>query len=261
MKLALVIPTLREAENIARLLSGVQAALEPLGIRYEIVVVDDDSRDGTAAVVAAMACEDPRVRLLVRKRQQGLAGAILDGWRQTDADVLGVMDADFQHPPQLLPKLVAAIRRGRDVAIGSRYAPGGGLGPWNPVRRLAAAWAVRAAWPLQRRTLCTRDPMSGFFLVRRRCLRQINFQRAGFKLLLEILVRGRVSSVEEVPFMFGPRFAGSSKLSLKVAWDYARLLLRLYASRLGLAGEGTREPVSRVRKWLTLASASARTVR
>lgn len=258
MKLALVIPTLCEAQNIARLLGDVRAVLEPLRIPYEIIVVDDDSRDETGPVVAALAREDARLRLLVRKREHGLAGAILDGWRQSDAQVLGVMDADFQHPPKLLPELFAAIRGGRDLAIGSRYVSGGKLGRWNPVRRLASALARGMTWPLEKNARRARDPLSGFFLVRRRCLQDLTFQRAGYKLLLEILVRGRVGSFEEIPFTFGRRLAGSSKTNLKVGWDFARLLGRLYAERFGLIGMGAGGPSAPEQRLFTSASVRTR---
>ena len=233
-KLALAIPTLREAENLPVLLGRVRRALDPLGMDYEILVVDDDSRDGTEELVLGIAETDPRVHLLVRKGERGLSGAILDGWRYTDASILGVMDADLQHPPELLPKLIAAIDAGRDLAIGSRYTEGGQLGAWNPVRKLLSAAAVWATWPIQRSGIRAKDPMTGFFLLRRECIEGIAFQRSGFKLLLEILVRGHIRSVEEIPFAFGQRYRGASKANSKVAIDYARLLARLYAIRLGL---------------------------
>jgi len=231
-KLALVIPTLCEAENIGGLLDHVRSVLDPLKTTYEILVVDDDSSDGTGAVVQAIALDDPRVRLLVRKGERGLSGAILHGWQRTDATVLGVMDADLQHPPELLPELLSAIKDGRDLVIGSRYTPGGDLGQWNPVRKLLSAAAVWVTWPLQRTHLRAKDPMSGFFMVRRRCLPEGAFQKSGFKLLLEILVRGRIQSVKEVPFAFGLRYRGASKANFKVAWDYGMLLTRLYAGKL-----------------------------
>lgn len=234
-KLALVIPTLNEEENIGRVLGRVRAALDATNIPFEVLVVDDDSRDRTAAVVEAIAEDDPRVRLIVRKGERGLSGAILDGWRNSDAGILGAMDADLQHPPELLPELYLAIAAGRDLAIGSRYTPGGGIGDWNAFRRLLSSAAVWATWPLQKRGARACDPMSGFFLVRRSCVDRIAFQRAGFKLLLDVLIRGRVRSVEEVPFDFGLRHGGESKAGAKVGWDYARLLLRLYARKLGLA--------------------------
>jgi dolichol-phosphate mannosyltransferase len=233
-KLALVIPTLCEAENIGGLLDHVRSVLDPLNTPYEILVVDDDSSDGTGDLVSAIALKDPRVRLLVRKGERGLSGAILHGWQNTDATILGVMDADLQHPPELLPQLLSAIQDGRDLAIGSRYTPGGDLGRWNPIRKFLSAAAVWVTWPLQRARLRAKDPMSGFFLVRRECVEHVAFQRSGFKLLLEVLVRGRLRSVAEVPFAFGLRYRGASKANFKVAWDYALLLLRLYAVRIGL---------------------------
>src|SRR5208337_143773 len=138
-----------EEENIGGLLGHVRSVLDPLNFPYEILVVDDDSPDGTGAQVSAIAREDPRVRLLVRKGQRGLSGAILYGWKNTDAAILGVMDADLQHPPELLPQLVAGIRSGHDLVIGSRYTPGGDLGKWNPVRKLLSTVAVWATWPIQ----------------------------------------------------------------------------------------------------------------
>jgi dolichol-phosphate mannosyltransferase len=231
VKLALVIPALREAENIRTLLPKVRAALDPLEIPYEILIVDDDSRDGTEEIVSAIAREDPRVRLLVRKGVRGLSGAVLCGWRHTDAEIVGVMDADLQHPPELLPRLVSSILSGHDLAIGSRYTEGGGTGQWNAVRKFLSTAAVWATWPIQRRGIRARDPMTGFFLVRHECLDGIEFQPSGFKLLLEVLVRGRIRSIEEVPFAFGSRNRGASKANFKVGWDYARLLLRLYAER------------------------------
>ncbi|MGO9776159.1 MAG: polyprenol monophosphomannose synthase [Terracidiphilus sp.] len=233
LKLALVIPTLREAANLPSLLRDVRAVLDPLEIDYEILVVDDDSRDGTEEIVTAISQEDPRVRLLVRKGERGLSGAVLYGWRQTDAAILGVMDADLQHPPELLPALVVAILADNDLAIGSRYIAGGQLGTWNPVRKWLSAVAVWATWPIQRPGVRAHDPMTGFFMLRRECIEGIQFQPSGFKLLLEILVRGRIHSVKEVPLAFGSRAQGASKANFKVGWDYAKLLVRLYAERFG----------------------------
>jgi dolichol-phosphate mannosyltransferase len=233
-KLALVIPTLREAENIGGLLDRVRAVLNSLGICYEILIVDDDSCDGTEEIVSALTREDPRVRLLVRRGERGVAGATLHGWRHADATILGVMDADLQHPPEILPELASAILAGNDVAIGSRYAAGGSLGEWNPVRKLLSAVALGVALPVQRKPIRAKDPTSGFFLLRRECLEHVRFRTYGFKLLLEILVRGRIRSIREIPLTFAPRSRGASKATVKVAVDYGRLLARLYAIRLGL---------------------------
>jgi dolichol-phosphate mannosyltransferase len=122
---------------------------------------------------------------------------------------------------------------GSDLVIGSRYTEGGGLGSWNPIRKLISAAAVWVTWPIQRSGLRAKDPMSGFFFVRRDCLNGVDFQEEGFKLLLDILVRARLTSVSEVPFAFGQRFRGASKANLKVAVDYGKLLARLYSCRFG----------------------------
>jgi dolichol-phosphate mannosyltransferase len=237
-KLALVIPTLNEAENLPPLLRGVRAVLDPQGIEYEILVVDDDSCDGTEMIVSAIARNDARVRLLVRKGEKGLSGAVLYGWRHTDAAILGVMDADLQHPPELLFSLMSAIDAGNDLAIGSRYTAGGRLGDWNPLRKLISAAAVWATWPIQREGLRAKDPMSGYFLVRRECVDNIRFQPLGFKLLLEILVRGRIRSVAEVPFAFGQRYRGASKANFEVVMEYAKLLAKLYVERFSSRRRG-----------------------
>jgi dolichol-phosphate mannosyltransferase len=234
-KLVLVIPALCEAENLDPLLRCVRGVLESTAIAWEVIVVDDDSGDGSEEIVAAISREEPRVRLLVRRGERGLSGAILHGWRHAEATILGAMDADGQHPAELLPALIEAVVNGRrDLAIGSRYAKGGRCG-WSPRRRLFSMAAILAARPLQSAWPSVRDPLSGFFLVRRPCVENVFFQTAGFKLLLEILVRGRIRSVEEIPFAFGRRSAGRSKVNAKVAWDYITLLARLYRARIARA--------------------------
>lgn len=234
-KLVILIPTRDEAENILVLLSRIQSTLEQADIHYQIVVVDDDSRDGTSERVSAAASTDERIRLLVRRGERGLAGAILHGWQNTDAEILGVIDADLQHPPELLPALFDAIIEGSDLAIASRYIQGGKLDGWNPARQLVSSVAAWACLPLQPKGLRARDPLSGFFLVRRHCLYDLDFKKSGFKLLLEILVRGRVRSVQEIPYSFGRRQAGRSKAGIGVALDYIALMARLYRQRYGLS--------------------------
>ncbi len=232
-KLALVIPALHEAANLSALLTGVRRALDRVHVPWEVIVVDDHSRDGTEQIVSEIACEDARVRLLVRRHQRGLSGAILHGWQHTDATILAVMDADGQHPAAALCPLLDSILGGHDVAIASRNVSAE-RGCWNPVRRLLSFLAITAARPLQPMGLQVRDPLSGFFMVRRPCIEGTAFQTSGFKLLLEILVRGRIHSVEEIPFAFGCRAAGRSKMSTRVARDYLGLLVRLYRDRFAM---------------------------
>lgn len=240
--LALVIPTLREAGNIRLVLDRVRAAVDRYSTAYEVIVVDDDSQDGIEEIVREAAREDPRVRIVVRKGERGLAGAVIRGWEESEAPFLAVMDADMQHPPELLPRLWAEVGAGADLAVGSRYEKGGDVVGWKPIRAAISRIAVWMTLPVQRVGAHARDPMSGFFVVRRSCVEGVALQKSGFKILLEILARGEIRKLVELPFAFGKRYRGTSKANLRVAWDYAALLIRLYRlkgqkpSAGGLAG-------------------------
>ena len=236
-KFALVVPTLNEAGNINVLLDRIHASLDPMPIKHEIIIVDDDSTDGTAQVANEYAARDARVRVFVRKGQKGLAGAVIHGWEQTDADVLGVIDADLQHPPEVLPSLLDPLLKGADIAIASRYLNGNGASDWNKIRLFISRCSTLATAPLQRNGLKVKDPLSGFFAVRRRCIENLQLQPEGFKILLEILVKGRINKAVEVPFRFGNRHSGESKASVKVALQYFSLLGKL--SRYALFGSGS----------------------
>jgi dolichol-phosphate mannosyltransferase len=217
--------------NVRALLHRVQRSLDPLGISYELIVVDDDSRDGTDEAVREIAAQDSRLRFICRTGERGLGGAVLHGWQFSKAEILGVIDADLQHPPELLPELWQAMETGSDVALASRYAPQGNLRKWHPARHLLSRMAILLTLPLQKPGIHVRDPMSGFFLVRRSCIDDLALQTKGFKILLEILVRGKARSVAEIPFTFGPRRAGASKAGAKVGLDYLLLLRRLWKQR------------------------------
>ncbi len=226
-KFALVVPTLNEAGNIENLLTRVRNVLDPLDLLYEVIVVDDGSSDGTPEIVRKYALADHRVKILSRRDERGLAGAVIHGWNHSDAELLGVIDADLQHPPDLLPALLAAMAEGNDIAIASRYASRDGVRGWNPVRVAISRASTWATLPLQRKGLRAKDPMSGFFIVRREAIDGLAFEAKGFKLLLEILVRARIRSAREIPFRFGRRYAGKSKAGAAVAFYYLQLLGKL----------------------------------
>ena len=233
----LVIPTLNEVGNIPTLIDRIQNALAGIGIEYELLVVDDDSSDGTAELVQRYASADPRIRLLVRKGQRGLAGAVIHGWNNTEANWLGVIDADLQHPPETLPALIEAMRTGSDIAVASRYASNGTVGNWNAFRHFVSRCSTWATVPLQKKKgVMVKDPMSGFFIVRRECIDGLDLQPYGFKILLEILVKGRIKNAMEVPFQFATRHSGRSKADFKVAMHYFSLLGKL--SREAIFGPG-----------------------
>lgn len=227
-RFALVVPTLNEAGNIDKVLAEVTEALSATQIDYEIVVVDDGSTDGTVEKAREWTQRDSRVRFLSRVGERGLAGAVLYGWSQSRANLLGVIDADLQHPPELLPELLKAVEQA-DIAIASRYAQNhNGTKGWNPIRAAVSRLSTLAAAPLiSKKNLQVTDPMSGFFIIHRRCIEGLVFQTSGFKLLLEILVRGRIQTARESPYYFGLRHAGESKANASVAFHYLHLLGRL----------------------------------
>jgi len=225
--LAVILTTFNESGNITKLHTELTDALCEIRFEYEIVVVDDGSTDGTVEQVRQWSKQDPRIRLLMRAGERGLAGAVLYGWSQSRANLLGVIDADLQHPPELLPELLKAAEQA-DIAVASRYARSNGVKGWNVLRATVSRLSTLAASPLiSKKNLGVTDPMSGFFVIHRRCIEGLTFQTTGFKLLLEILVRGRIRTAKEVAYNFGLRHAGTSKASATVAWHYLHLLGRL----------------------------------
>jgi dolichol-phosphate mannosyltransferase len=209
------------------------AALQQAGLRGEIVIVDDNSPDGTPAVCARLAEEHP-VRLLVRETERGLSSAVVHGLHHARGDVLVVMDADLSHPPEKVPELVAALRdESVDFVIGSRYVQGGTTAEdWGVLRWLNSKVATLLAWPLT----SAADPMAGFFALRRTTFGAArSLDPIGYKIGLELLVKTGCRSVKEVPIAFANRLHGTSKLTLKEQVNYLRHLKRLYEARLGRA--------------------------
>jgi dolichol-phosphate mannosyltransferase len=228
-RFALVVPTLNEAGNIDQLLTSITDALSDSPNEYEVIVVDDGSTDGTVELVREWSKQDGRIQVFSRVGERGLAGAVLYGWSQSGANLLGVIDGDLQHPPELLPELLSEAQKA-DIVIASRYARSHGTKGWNPLRAAVSRLSTLVAAPLlnnKKKNLRVTDPMSGFFVIHRRCIEGLAFQTTGFKLLLEILVRGRIQSAREVPYHFGLRHAGQSKAGAAVAFHYLHLLGRL----------------------------------
>lgn len=224
--LSVIVPTLNEADNLAPLASRIHAAL---GTRsYELLIVDDNSRDKTPDVCATLSEQYP-LRLLVRTEpKDGLSGAVLHGMAQARGRVLVVMDADLQHPPEKLPELIEPIEKGQaDFVIGSRYMKGGSIERgWTPYRALNSWIATVLARPFAGRVT---DPMSGFFALKRSDYEQAKrLTPLGYKIGLELLCKTRVQRVREIPIHFGKRVAGESKLSLKEQFRYLEHLSRLY---------------------------------
>ncbi|MCX8126332.1 MAG: glycosyltransferase family 2 protein, partial [Dehalococcoidia bacterium] len=217
-------PTYNERDNIVPLVERLHRALA--GFDYEVVFVDDSSQDGTVEVISGLADVYP-VKVIVRRNERGLASAVLEGIRRTDSPVVGVMDADLQHPPEIMPDLLKALDTGADIAVASRYVRGGGCYGWGLLRRLISRGAVVLAHMFLPSSRRVHDAVSGYFAFRRRGVEGALLDPLGFKILLEILVAGRWSRVVEVPYVFRTRSAGRSKLRLGQQIDYLRHILAL----------------------------------
>jgi dolichol-phosphate mannosyltransferase len=215
MRATVVVPTYNEAGNLPELTRRIRTALPDA----DILVVDDASPDGTAA-----AARDLGVRVIERRDERGLSSAVVRGFAEAQADVLVVMDADLSHPPEAIPQLVAAVEGGADMSVGSRYVPGGEIDNWPLLRRMTS----RAGTLLARPLTSVRDPLAGFFCLRRSLLDGVTLKPRGFKILLEILARARPRRVVEIPIRFQDRGEGQSKFGPRERKDYLRQLRELY---------------------------------
>ncbi len=223
-----VVPTFREAANIRSLTTRLASAMAGNGIQWELVLVDDDSADGTEHVTSDLARTLP-VRLEIRRElPRDLSLAVLRGFQVARYERIVVMDADLSHPPEIALELLDALDSGFDMAVGSRYAEGGSLDPNSTLGNLLnSQLATGLARPLAR---CA-DPLSGFFAIRRSALpARCRLRPVGYKIGLELLVRGRLL-VKEVPIRFAARQAGQSKTNWKQRYKFLVHLGRLYRAR------------------------------
>ena len=226
-QISLIIPTLNEADNLPTLMERIGAALS--GRSYEVLIVDDNSKDATPQVCGELAKKYP-LRLLVRTiPKDGLGGAVLHGMHEARGEYLVVMDADLQHPPEKLPELLAPLERnnGTDFVLGSRHVPGASTGEkWGVARKVNSDIATILARPFAGPV---RDPMSGFFALRRSTYEGAQrLTPLGYKIGLELMCKCRVKRVQEVPIHFAERTRGESKLSLREQFRYLEHLSRLY---------------------------------
>jgi dolichol-phosphate mannosyltransferase len=227
---SIVVPTYNEAGGIERLLRAVCAVFTSAELDGEIIVVDDNSPDGTGAIVDRLAGELP-VRCLHRPGKLGLSSGVIDGWKMARPQslALGAMDADFSHDIQILPKMVAALASGDyGLAIGSRYVPGGGISNWPRRRILTSRVACLLARPLTN----VKDITSGYFLVKREALDGVTLDPIGFKIGLEVVAKAKYGKALEIPYVFTDRIVGESKLNNKEIFNYLKQLRNLYVARL-----------------------------
>lgn len=225
---SVVVPTYREVDSLPHLLDRLRTLRES-GVALDVLIMDDDSRDGTEALVAARA--EPWVQLVVRTQDRGLSPSVLDGLQRAEGDVLIVMDADLSHPPEQIPSMIEALREGSDLVIGSRYVEGGTTShDWGFGRWLNSRVATLLARPFTH----VADPMSGFIALRRSTFRSgRDFNPVGYKIGLELIVKCGCKRVGEIPIHFENRKFGESKLSLREQLKYLQHLRRLAIHKYG----------------------------
>jgi len=224
IQVSVIVPTYNEAESLPELTRRLFAALDGAGLSGELVVVDDSSPDGTADIAEELARQHS-LQILRRPPKSGLSSAVIDGMELAQAEILAVIDADLSHPPEVIPRLVVAIQeQGVDLAVASRYIPGGGVEDWPWQRRFVSWVANQLARPL----VPMRDTTSGCFALRREVVQGVTLDPIGFKIGLEVMAKGRYRGFVEVPYIFRDRRYGQSKFNTREIWNYLRQLGRLW---------------------------------
>jgi len=218
--LSVIIPTYNEAENIITVIDRVSRALD--NIEHEVLVVDDDSPDNTWKIVELAYENNPRVNVYRRKSDKGLAKAVKHGFEQSNHTCCAVIDADLQHPPEKLPELLFHMNEDTKIVIGSRRTDFGRIEQWSLTRKIVSVGATaiaKLALPITREI---NDPLSGFFIIRRDFVEDMFLQPNGYKILLELLVRGNIQEAIEVPFTFDERAHGESNLTTNEYWSFLK---------------------------------------
>jgi len=223
--LSVVVPTYMERESLPELIGRIESSLKPM--QFEIVIVDDASPDGTADCAEDLNRKFGNIKVVRRGGKLGLASAVLDGFQIAGADVLAVMDADLQHPPELLSQMYSKVTEGYDLVVASRYGKGGAIEGWSLRRRILSKGAMILAHMLLPTTRKVEDVMSGFLMLRREVIEGVKLNPIGFKILLEIIAKGNCNSVAEVPYTFRPRKSGKSSLSFREVWNFMVHIYRL----------------------------------
>jgi dolichol-phosphate mannosyltransferase len=236
--LSLVIPTLNEAENISEFLAEVQCTLDAaLCGRYEVIVVDDDSPDGTCETAARLMSGFPELRVVRRKHESGLARAVIRGWQVARGETLGTINADFQHPPAVLAAMIERLA-GADLVVATRHGDGGSLGDWGLMRRVTS-WGAGLIGRLVLPDVFARvsDPLSGCYIARREAIAGVELRPLGYKSLMELLVRGRIGPIRECGYEMRKRSRGKSKVHALHPLQYVRHVIRLRAAVRERAGK------------------------
>ena len=237
LSFSLIIPTYNEGQNVPKIVNQLTKLLdEVLPGDYELILVDDNSPDETWKIAQELIPTYPQLRVMRRIEERGLSTAVIRGWQVAKGEILGVIDADLQHPPEILLKLLAEIQRGADLAVASRHVEGGGVSDWSVIRRILSRGAQTLGLLILPGVIGrVTDPMSGYFLVRRSCLEGKTLSPVGYKILIETLGRGDVRWIGEVGYVFQERQEGESKVTSKQYVEYLQHLVRLRLARWPMA--------------------------
>ena len=226
---SLILPTFNESSNIQKIITIVDELLaQTIPEQYELIVVDDNSPDGTYKLAQELTTIYPQLRVMRREQETGLSSAVVRGWQVARGEILGVIDADLQHPPEVLRSLWQEMMRGADIAIASRHVEGGGVSQWNILRRFLSRGAQMLGLLILPEVISRlSDPMSGYFLVRRDAIAGKVLSPVGYKILIEVVARGKIRWISEVGYIFRERQGGESKVTGKHYFEYIQHLVRL----------------------------------
>jgi len=230
-QVSIIVPTYNESQNIVGILKSIRENI-PKGIFTETIVVDDNSPDGTGKIVedyifSIKKITENTIDVIHRKAKNGLASAILKGIQNAKGETIVVMDSDFSHPPQIIPKMIEAFKQYQcDLVVASRYITGGNIQGWTTKRKLMSKIATVIA--KKGLGIKIKDPMSGFFAFKKNIIKELNFDALGYKFLLEILVKTKGINVKEIPYCFENRKFGSSKVDSSTVIDYFKSVWKLY---------------------------------
>lgn len=246
---SLVVPTYNESRNVEQLVRVLTSLLDhAMPNDYELIIVDDDSPDRTWEIAQQLISDYPNLRVMRRQQERGLSTAVIRGWQASCGEVLGVIDGDLQHPPEVLLKLLQAVRNGADLAVASRHVEGGGTSDWGFVRRVLSRGAQLLGLIILPSVVGrVSDPMSGYFMVRRSAIANCLMNPLGYKILLEVLGRGNVGRVAEVGYVFQERKEGESKVTWRQYVEYLMHLGKLRLAQSATAKQ-TRGRIRRLRE-------------
>ncbi|MFM5892438.1 MAG: glycosyltransferase [Dolichospermum sp.] len=249
MLLSVVIPTYKERDNIENVVNILSGLLDQtIPSNYELIVVDDDSPDRTWEVASNLISDYPQLRVMRRQEERGLSSAVIRGWQAARGSILGVIDGDLQHPPEVLTQLWQKIEQGADLAVASRHVEGGGVSSWSVIRRFLSRGAqVLGLVILPEVVGRVSDPMSGYFMVRRNAIANTTLNPIGYKILLEVIGRGQIGAIGEAGYIFRERTEGESKVTWKEYIEYIQHLIRLRLStgRIGKISQKVNFPFGR----------------